>query len=110
MSNPSKAKGTGGENEVRDILLEAGHAARRTSPGLPYDVFVPGRGTTEPFQVLATRPDRGRWLATVPLEDLAELVRYYNRGEANYGMQVEVKRYSRFALHTIFESKFGKRK
>ena len=102
-----KSKGTVGENEVLAILAEARLVGKRTSPGVNYDIYVPGRADN-PFQILATRPDRGEWLATLRLGDVAELIRYYNR-EDNYPVEIEVKRYARFALHTIFEKKFGRK-
>lgn len=106
VANPPKKKGTGGENEVVAILVSAGLAARRTSPGMNYDVYVPGSNEDDPFEVLATRPDRGRWLATLPMDDLAELVRFYNSVDlaGSHPVHIEVKRYRRFSLHTIFEN------
>lgn len=103
MSNPPKKKGTSAETELKARFEAAGFVdAARTSPGLPFDVNVPGR---LPRQVgaLATRPDRGRWLVTITLDDFLDLLRY--RG---YGARVESKRYARFALHSIFEKKFGR--
>lgn len=106
LANPSKKKGTAGEAEVKAILSQVGLTALRTSPGENYDLRIAGRPSNEPFQVLATRPDRGEWLATLRLTDLAELLRYYNQGDI-YGAEIEVKRYARFSLHTIFNKKFG---
>lgn len=100
MANPSKKKGTQGENEVVQIFRAVGFRhVKRTSPGVNYDVDVIG---DHPVQVLATRPDRGRWLATLPLDDLAALM-----ASSDIGGQVEVKRYAKFSLHTIYEKKFG---
>jgi hypothetical protein len=53
---------------------------------------------------LVTRPDRGQALVTITLPEFLDLLGY--RG---YGARVECKRYSRFSLHTIFESKFGRK-
>jgi hypothetical protein len=108
----SKQKGTGGENEVVAAFAEANIVARRTSPGVNYDIRVDGLLDDEAFQVLATRPDRGQWLATLPLKDLVELLRFYEHQHAHreYPVEVEVKRYRRFSLHSIYEAKFGKKK
>lgn len=113
MANPSKKKGTGGETELLRLLADEGLAFVRTPPTTTYDLTneVPGRLELTPLEVLATRPDRGQWLVTMRLEDFAHLLR---QSDANYDgvweTHVEVKRYARFALHTIFESKFGRTK
>jgi hypothetical protein len=103
MANPSKAKGTKGENEVKAILEGWGYAVQRTAPGSKYDLRAVPYGAeyedAPPLHVLATRPDRGRWLFTF---DPAEL----SQGSEYRQWLVEVKRYARFSLHTIFEGKF----
>ena len=106
MSNPSKKKGTGGEKEVVDAALATGLFARRMPPGANYDLYIEPRydvimGTNEPIRALATRPDRGQWLVSIPLDDFLRMM----DGVA----EVEVKRYARFALHSIYEAKFGGR-
>ena len=55
------------------------------------------------MEALATRPDRGRWLITIPIEDYLTLL-----GPSEYGADVEVKRYARFAIHAIYEDTFGR--
>lgn len=111
MANPPKKKGTGGETELKDLLHDArGHASfrvwTRTAPTLPYDLHGTGfPGLTQPpIEALATRPDRGRWLVTIALDDFIDFLHSSDRE-----VHVEVKRYARFALHTIFEKKFGRR-
>lgn len=106
MANPSKQKGTGGETELLR-LLELDEM-KRTPPGTLWDLERPGVGTVD---VLATRPDRGRWLVTLDARDFREL--YQAAETIRYepiGLRIEVKRYRRFSLHTIFESKFGRGK
>ncbi len=111
MANPSKKKGTGGENEVlkvaEDIWGEGCFA--RTSPGMPWDVerkgySGPGNHNT-PLELLATRPDHGEWLVTMRLDDALRLA----HGDADFDddIRIEVKRYARFALHSIWNKKFG---
>jgi len=103
VANPPKKKGTGAETELKS-LLEArfGRPFRRTPPGASWDLeTADGRGSADPpIMVLATRPDRGRWLFTMPLEDWAD-------DPSSAEIRVESKRYKRFAHHTIYEEKFG---
>src|SRR5512132_1468888 len=99
MSNRAKKKGTGFEREVMEALEGVGFKPYRTSPGSPWDIVVPGQ---EPFEVLATRPDRGEALVTLPLKDFIELLREYNRHGDDYGARIECKRFARFAHHTIY--------
>lgn len=111
MANPSKQKGTGAETELKGKLGELGIEVHRTAASSTYDL---DRGNQpEGHEVLATRPDHGRWLVTVTLEDWAALIRaadgHYQLSEPG-AIHIEVKRYSRFALHTIFEKKFGGKK
>ena len=107
MANPPKKKGTAGETELLKLLPAY---AQRTSAGMNYDIYVPGGTdvTFRPTEVLATRPDRGRWLVTL---DLDAFLRMYYDTTQDYDLRphlkIEVKRYKRFALHTIFEQKFG---
>lgn len=116
MANPSKAKGTGGETELLRALLGRGVlGVRRTSPGKLWDLERPAEDANDYINALATRPDRGQWLVTLSLDDFCALVRYDDtasgeRGIPLSGLRVEVKRYARFALHRIFESKFGGKK
>ena len=98
----SKQKGTGGEREVRGVFSKYGFRTHRTAPGHPYDIRVEGE-YGPPLHLLATRPDRGQWLVTLRLEDLVSLLAGY---DAMTSMEVEVKRYARFAHHRIFEETF----
>jgi hypothetical protein len=109
MANPSKAKGTGAETELRLELLGRGIVVVRNPAGDPIDLDRPG---PEAFDILATRPDRGEWLLSMGLDDFARLMKTYDAtGEEvslpDSGLHIEVKRYARFAHHTIFESKFA---
>jgi len=107
MSTPAKKKGTAGETELVKAALKAGLFAQRMPPGANYDLFVEpptGKvfGTSEPVTALATRPDRGQWLVSIPLPDFLRML--------DTVAKVEVKRYARFSLHAIFEKKFPIRK
>lgn len=106
MANAPKKKGTGGETELLRRFHDAGFAGRRTSPGLPFDLDItpaPNYGHDEQLNALATRPDHGRWLVTITLDDFLRLL-----GRYGWGARVEVKRYARFAHHAIYEDKFGR--
>jgi hypothetical protein len=54
----------------------------------------------DPVNVLATRPDRGRTLISITLDDLFRIIPMNT-------LHIEAKRYKRFALHTLYEEKFG---
>ena len=106
----SKQKGTKAETELRKLLLQLGLEFHRTAASSLYDL---DRGDKpEGHEVLATRPDNGRWLVTMPVEDWAALVKaaddYYDIKDLP--IHIEVKRYRRFAIHAIYESKFGRSK
>jgi hypothetical protein len=111
MSNPPKQKGTAGETELLRIVRERGFTATRTPASADYDVRMglPGDGGLD---ALATRPDRGQWLVTIRLSDFLDLVQNSESwfSMKNLPVNIEVKRYRRFALHTIFEKKFGGKK
>ena len=105
MANPSKKKGTAGETEVKGILEHYGVFVRRTPACTEWDLErdAPSDGPyILPIDALATRPDKGEWLVTLRLQDYAELVR-----DDPAPLRIEVKRYARFALHTIFGKKFA---
>jgi hypothetical protein len=105
----SKAKGTAGEREVRQAFAEwlGDGWLRRTAPSCAWDLeHVDPDPTIGRFDVLATRPDRGRWLATVSLRTLAYLLAVLEEHGERFELRVEVKRYRRFALHTIYEETF----
>lgn len=108
MANPSKAKGTGGETELLRLFAEQGFVFVRTSPTTNFDLRH-GAGLDGGLDVLAMRPDHGEWLVTLRQADFAELLR---NSEAFYEMtcpvNVEVKRHARFALHAIWNKKFGR--
>ena len=104
MANPPKKKGTGGETELLRLLAKLpGSTLVRTPASSNVDLARPGG---EPvINVLATRPDRGEWLITMDLETFKTLVWAWERS----ALRVEVKRYARFALHAIWQKKFGTR-
>jgi len=107
-----RAKGTAEETRIvnrwNDYFGRV--VARRTAASSAYDVRVQvGDVTREPFEVLATRADRGACLYTLREEDFLRLFHSY----AFYfstPVHIESKRYARFALHTIFFSKFGRKR
>jgi hypothetical protein len=106
----SKQKGTGGETELLRKLADYGIEVRRTPASTTYDLDREGKF---PIEVLATRPDRGRWLLTMDLETFASLLNSHDRealslGYSRDGLHIEVKRYARFVVHSIFEKKFGR--
>lgn len=103
----SKQKGTGGEREVKRAAEAAGFTVDRMPPSSIFDLRLHGKPSMagRAVNALATRPDNGQWLVSIPLDEFLDLLGY--RG---YGAHVEVKRYARFALHTIYQSKFGKGK
>lgn len=113
MANPSKAKGTGGETELlRRLHAHGWHRFRRTPPGRAWDLEDPGYtgpgAHNKPLELLVTRPDKGQWLVTLRLDDLLAML---DSGKgADDAMRIEVKRYKKFAIHNIFESKFGGKK
>ena len=104
MTNKPKAKGTGGETELRRALEEQGIDVRRTPAATVWD--LERDGALPPVEILATRPDRGQWLVTMNLWDFARIFRR-KFPENILALRVEVKRYKRFSLHTLFEGKFG---
>lgn len=105
MANPSKAKGTGGETELLRLLNIEGLV--RTPPATVWD--LERQGALPPVEVLATRPDRGRWLITTSVDDFRRMFHHYG-GDHIVALRVEVKRYKKFSLHSIYEAKFGGKK
>lgn len=97
MANPPKKKGTAGESELLRFL---GGRFHRTAPTLPFDLRRTGPAPV--VNALATRPDRGQWLITI---DLPTFMRLTNENENE--VRIEVKRYKKFSLHTIWNKKFG---
>jgi len=102
MANPPKAKGTGFETELVNRGHDFGLDIFRTPPGKNYDIEVRG-STGRTIKALATRPDYGSTLVSIPLADF-----YHMLAEHGDGAHIEAKRYKRFALHTIFSDKFGR--
>lgn len=105
MSNPSKQKGTGGETELKGELEGTIRGLVRTPPTSDVDLAAPGHG--ERFRLLATRPDRGRWLISMPLEEFRALWSTAYPEEFGPAVGIEVKRHKAFAHHSIFEKKLG---
>jgi Holliday junction resolvase len=103
MANPPRKKGTAGETELVRLLDAHGLRVRRTPASSTFDLIR--EGALDPYPVveaLATRPDRGRWLVTLRAEEFARLL-----ANSIVEVHVEVKRYKRFSLHSLFERKFG---
>jgi Holliday junction resolvase len=103
MSNPPKAKGTRGETEFVRALQAHGFEAERVKAGEYYDVRV--KGHLPSIKALATRPDKGSWLVTMRLSEFVHYLRLLEGKAA----EIEVKRWGKFAHHTVFEKKFGGR-
>jgi hypothetical protein len=104
-TSKSKAKGTSGEREALNLLRVLFPNLRRTPASSRVDLLQwadqeEGSGVN----ILALRVDRGQWLFTLDFLSLANLV-----GDAMPGtnVRVEVKRYKKAALNTIWEDKFG---
>jgi hypothetical protein len=100
VANPPRKKGTAGETELLGALDISG--LTRTPASSTFDLHRPGP-TAPPVRVLATRPDRGQWLFTVDLETFKMLLAFV----PSKPLEIEVKRYRRFSLHSIFRAKFG---
>lgn len=108
MANPSKQKGTGGETELVKLLDQFGIFTARTSPSTKWDLVRLGPNNKDAMPALATRPDRGEWLVTLSLHDYAALVRFADiQTGKDTPLRIEVKRYKRFSLHSIWQEKFG---
>lgn len=108
-STKSKRKGTSGESEIvaRWNKYYGREVARRTASSGSYDVHVQdGEPKHRPIRVLASRPDHGRWLYSLDQEDFLELFGSYEFAK-HTPVLIESKRYRRFALHSIWEAKFG---
>ena len=107
MANPSRQKGTGGEGEVcaRLEVIYGPEGVRRNPAASKTDIRVVGLGPSDGrgVSVLYTRPDRGEWLVTLRASDFEDLL-----WGGSPSLNVEVKRYKAFSIHSIFEEKFGK--
>lgn len=111
MSNPPKRKGTAEETSIVRRWNEwAGRIiARRTAASSTFDILVQdGEAIHEPIEVLSTRADRGQRLYTLREDDFLTLWGAYEFAR-HTPVHIESKRYARFALHTIFEKKFGRK-
>lgn len=110
-----RQKGTAEETRIVNAWNEwiCRDVARRNPAGAPWDVTVEMRQPSpslDPIQVLSTRADRGEPLYTLRETDFIGLVDAASSIMGDKPIHIESKRYARFALHTIFFSKFGKRK
>ena len=106
MTNKPKAKGTGGETELLRLL--GIHGLVRTPASSPVDLARPGWDPA--IEVLATRPDHGQWLMTIDLPTFLSLLGaldHAGEGAPPLRLSIEVKRYKKFAHHTLYEGKFG---
>jgi len=106
MANPPRQKGTGGETELLR-LLDIDGLVRNPSSSL-IDLSRPGWNPA--LEVLATRPDHGQWLFTMNRRDFQHLVGIFDEVKDPFvqHLDIEVKRYSRFAMHSIFEQKYSR--
>lgn len=96
MANPSKKKGTGGENEVLALFKAYGYESmRRTPAGTRWDLETDGFRPA--YKVLAIRPDRDKWLFVIDQDTLFSLL-----DMDMHQLQVEVKRRAKSALHTMW--------
>ena len=67
---------------------------------MTYDIRVNG-STGRTIQALATRPDYGLALVSIPPRDFFHLLRSHGDNA-----QIEAKRYKAFAHHTIFQETY----
>lgn len=109
MTNPPRKKGTAEETAIViewNDYFDDGPYARRTPAGSRYDIHVDG--WLPPVEVLSTRADRGERLITLRFSDFMALVD--GHVDPRPEIYIESKRYARFALHTIFFAKFGRKR
>jgi hypothetical protein len=106
VSNPPKQKGTGGETELLRLLGIPG-LVRNPSSAI-VDLSRVG-WDNHPIRALATRPDRGRWLFSIGLPQFKRLVALEDMASDPFENQIdiEVKRYRKFAHHSLYEGKFS---
>jgi hypothetical protein len=112
MANPPKAKGTAGETELLHELAPYMPGLVRTPPATLWDLEQKG-ALPSVTELLATRPDRGQWLVTMTLDEFKALWLVVTDAVDQSRLpevRIEVKRYARFALHSIFEKKFGRKR
>lgn len=114
MVNAPRKKGTGGETELVNLLNACFKHAKfqRTPASATYDIEKSGHYDTildAPLNVLAIRPDRGRWLMMMDLPDWVRVMTAYP-DLFEIPLHIEVKRFQRSAVHSIYEHKFGEKK
>ena len=100
MANPSKQKGTKFETDIVNRGKDYGLDIRRMPASARYDIFVRS-GTGRTIEALVTRPDYGKALATIRLDDLFHLLVAHGDGA-----HIEAKRLAKVAIHSIFDDKF----
>jgi hypothetical protein len=96
--NPPRAKGTKGETELLRLLNAKGFSFVRRGAGARTDLRHVGSKHGGTYQILATRPDKGRWLFVLDLDALTELL-----APEMDNIDIEVKRRKKFAHHTLYE-------
>jgi len=77
---------------------------RRCAASCEWDLEILGEN---PVEVLVTRPDFGRNLVTMRLDDFAAL---WEAQTKKPGLRIECKRYAKMAHHTIFEDTYPERR
>lgn len=92
-----------------ELIQAFEYPAVRNPASAVWDITAPNAESmslgADPLRILATRPDRGRWLGTV---DLITLMEWLCRLEGlRPELHVEVKRYRKFAHHTLYEETFN---
>ena len=101
MANPPKAKGTRFETEIVNRAKDYGLDAVREPASARWDVTVRG-STGRTIEALATRPDYGFPLVSIPLADFLHLLAAH--GDSAH---IECKRYKKMAHHSLYANKFG---
>lgn len=106
MSNPPRAKGTGAETELlRKLDIESLVRAPASSV-----IDLKREGWDPSVRALATRPNRGQWLFTIDLPTFRHYVELFDQEKDpfEHRIEIEVKRYARFAHHSLYEGKFNR--
>jgi hypothetical protein len=100
-SSKSKIKGTAGETELLRRLNETVGGFRRTPASSSWDLERDASGghSISPLTVLATRPDFGRWLVLMTVDEFEYLL---NEADILPPIHVEVKRRRTYAHHSLF--------
>ena len=97
----SRAKGTRLESDIRNAGLDLGLDISREPMGARWDLTVRG-STGRTIEALATRPDFGKTLVSIPLADFLHLL--VSHGDS---ARIECKRYAKFAHHSIYTDTFS---